>query len=285
MHQLRRLKPFAIRLAWLAAAAGSVAIALGSAVYFEDELPPFMLEKLPLPHEALWLFAVQVHVVATAFALPACLLLAWGQVLKRAPRLHRWLGRVTAAVLLLAAVPSGLYLSLFAKGGLPSTVGFALSGLIVAAAMVEAVRKARARRLVDHRRASMHVLAQLSVAVTSRVMLFGFDALAFDPDRCYAVALWVPVVLGVLAVEVLLPRRSARAAPRGEALSSLALPSPSSRLDVSVARASPESSARLDVSSAQASPGSSSRLDGSSARPPPRPFSRLHVSSPLPEES
>ena len=124
---------------------GALVIGWASRVYFaSDELAPFVIEKLPLPHEDLWLAALKVHVVAASFALPACLLLSWKRLL-RLPRTHRWLGRGTGAVVLAALVPSGLYLSLYAKGGAPATGGFALSGLIVALAMVWG-SGARARR-------------------------------------------------------------------------------------------------------------------------------------------
>jgi hypothetical protein len=184
-------------------ALGSAFITFGSLDYFGADLPAFVVEKLPLPWEQVWLGALRVHVVAAAFVLPGCLALTSKTVLARAPRFHRWAGRVTAAVVLLALVPSGSYLALFAKGGVPSTVGFLLSGAIVAVAMVLAVREARARRFGAHRRFVLHVLAQLSVAVTSRAMLFGLDAIAFDPERTYLIALWLPVAASAVAVELI----------------------------------------------------------------------------------
>jgi uncharacterized membrane protein len=182
-------------------AVGAGLIAAGSLVYFTDERPPFLLEKLPLPGEALWLAAVRVHVVSAVLALPACLLLSWERALRKVPRVHRWLGRATALLILLGAVPSGFYLALFAKGGLPSTLGFWLSGAITAAAMVEAVRRARAGDFVAHRRAALHVLAQLSVAVTSRTMLVALAAIGWDETRSYLLSLWLPVVGSALLVE------------------------------------------------------------------------------------
>ena len=181
---------------------GALLIGWASRVYFSsDELAPFVIEKLPLPHEDLWLAALKVHVVAASFALPACLLLSWKRML-RFPRTHRWLGRGTGAVVLAALVPSGLYLSLYAKGGAPATVGFALSGLIVALAMVW-VWGAPARRTTSATDAAcFHVLAQLSVAVTSRTLLLLLDAVGIDPDPAYLFALWVPVLAGVGFVEV-----------------------------------------------------------------------------------
>jgi len=181
---------------------GALIIGWASRVYFaSDELAPFVIEKLPLPHEDLWLAALKVHVVTASFALPACLLLSWKRML-RFPRPHRWLGRATGAVVLVALVPSGLYLSLFAKGGAPATLGFALSGLLVALAMVWGIRRARAKDHAGHRRCMLHVLAQLSVAVTSRALLFLLDAVGIDPDPAYLFALWAPVVAGVGFVEV-----------------------------------------------------------------------------------
>jgi hypothetical protein len=189
---------------------GALIIGWASRVYFaSDELAPFVIEKLPLPHEDLWMAALKVHVVAASFALPACLLLSLKRML-RFPRVHRWLGRGTGVIVLAALVPSGLYLSLFAKGGAPATVGFALSGLIVAVAMVWGVRRARAKDYAGHRRGMLHVLAQLSVAVTSRTLLYLLDAAGIDPEPAYLFALWAPVLASVGFVEVSILRRPHR---------------------------------------------------------------------------
>jgi uncharacterized membrane protein len=198
-------------------AMGTLFIAFSSFAYVGgDELHPFVLEKLPLPLEDVWLFALQVHVVTAVLSLPACLLLLSKSVLTRFSSLHRNVGRVTGVVILTALVPSGLYLALFAKGGLVVTAGFVVSGLIVAWSVVAGVRSARERRMSAHRRAMAHVTAQLSVAVTSRAMLVLLDAMGMAPDIAYVVALWIPVALSALAVEVIFarPEEGARAFER-----------------------------------------------------------------------
>jgi hypothetical protein len=147
--------------------------------------------------------ALHVHVVAAALSLPACLLLLSKTIMRRAPRVHRYLGRVVGCAVLFALVPSGAWLAWFAKGGWPSTVGFLASGAIVAFAMVRAIGAARARDYVAHRRYVLHVVAQMSVAVTSRAMLIGLDAAGMDPDVAYLVALWIPVVASALLAEMI----------------------------------------------------------------------------------
>jgi uncharacterized membrane protein len=203
----RQLVTLARALGAVALALGSFAITYSSVVYFGEDLAPFVLEKLPLPLEDVWMLALKVHVVAAAICLPGCLLLSSKLVVRRWPRLHRWLGRVTVTLLVLALVPSGFYLSFFAKGGLPSTLGFILSGVIVAVGAVRAVALARARRIVEHRRWALHILAQLSVAVTSRAMLFAFDAAGVDEQLAYFVSLWLPVVGSFGLVELICARK------------------------------------------------------------------------------
>jgi len=116
---------------------------------------------------------------------------------------------------LAALVPSGLYLSLFAKGGALATLGFALSGLLVALAMARGVVCARAKDYAGHRRCMLHVLAQLSVAVTSRTLLYLLDAAGIAPDPAYLFALWAPVLAGVGFVEIWNVRRSHRRTSHG----------------------------------------------------------------------
>jgi uncharacterized membrane protein YozB (DUF420 family) len=187
--------------------AGSALITAASVGYFDSEtLPPFVIEKLPVRFEELWLASLTTHVASALLSFPLCLILMT-RALQRRPAWHRWLGRLTGAVVLLALVPSGVVLAFDAKGGVVVTLGFLLSAAIVAGFMVHGIVTARRRNLVLHRRAMRHVVGQMSVAVTSRAMLFGFDALGIDPGVAYVVALWVPV-LGSFAVAELLSWRS-----------------------------------------------------------------------------
>lgn len=181
---------------------GAVLIASASLDYFDFEnLPPFVIEKLPLRLEVLWLASLRVHVASACVAFPLCLS-AMSRSLQRRPALHRLLGRTAGVVTLFALVPSGVVLSFEAKGGWPVTLGFLLSAAIVAVAMLLGVAAARKRRFIAHRRAMQHVVAQMSVAVTSRLLIVGLDAWGIDPQFAYVVALWLPVLASALVAEL-----------------------------------------------------------------------------------
>ncbi|HSA59593.1 MAG TPA: DUF2306 domain-containing protein [bacterium] len=185
---------------WLFLWVGSFAITLSSLVYFHaDELAPFVIEKLPLPREGFYVLVLRIHVIAAALALPGCLMLSSKLLLKRWPGFHRWGGRVTGGLVIFLLTPTGFYLAFFARGGRGATLGFLLSGAVVLWAMIQAIRAARAGQFARHRRLTFHVLGQLSVAVSSRAMLFVLESCNFNPDVAYRISLWIPV-LGTFAL-------------------------------------------------------------------------------------
>jgi uncharacterized membrane protein len=184
-------------------------IVSSSLAYFDfSQIPAFMLEKMPLRFEHLWLVSLRVHVAAALVSLPLCIVLMT-RIIQRRRALHRILGRIAGMTLLFGLVPTGAVLAFDAKGGRFVTAGFLLSGAIVAFCTVRGVLAARRGDLVSHRRAMQHVFAQMSVAVTSRAMLVGFGFTEVDAALAYVVALWVPVVGSALVVELSsLPRGS-----------------------------------------------------------------------------
>lgn len=182
--------------------AGWALITLASLAYFDfEELPPFIVEKLPVRFETLWLWSLRVHVVAAITSLPLCTILMT-RVLRRKPILHRWLGRIAGSIVIFALVPTGIVLAFDAKGGSAVTAGFLLSAALVAWFGVRGIAAARRRELNAHARAMRHVFAQMSVAVTSRALLIALDFAHVDPDRAYVYALWVPVLSSAAIAEL-----------------------------------------------------------------------------------
>lgn len=182
--------------------AGSALITMASLAYFDfDQLPPFVVEKLPVRFETLWLWSLRIHVAAAITSLPLCTILMT-RALQRRPTVHRWLGRVAGSVVLFMLVPTGVVLAFDAKGGAIVTAGFLLSAALVAWFGVRGISAARRRDLVTHSRAMRHLFAQMSVAVTSRALLIALDYAHVDPDRAYVYALWAPVLLSAIAAEL-----------------------------------------------------------------------------------
>lgn len=177
-------------------------IVQASLAYFDFEnLPAFVIEKLPVRFEQLWMVSLRAHVASALVTFPLCALLMT-RVLQRRALWHRWVGRVAGVLVLFVLVPTGAVLAFDAKGGALVSAGFLLSGAIIAVAMVKGVAAVRRRELVAHRRAMRHVFAQMSVAVSSRVSMIVLDAAGMDPERAYVVALWIPVLASAIVAEL-----------------------------------------------------------------------------------
>jgi hypothetical protein len=190
--------------------AGSALMTWVSLPYFDfGTLPPFLLEKMPLRFERFWLASLRIHVASALLALPLCLLLMT-RFLQRLPTWHRWLGRFTGVLLLVPLVPTGVVLAFDAKGGAVVTAGFLFSGAIVAGCAVAGVLAARRRDLTTHARMMRHVVAQMSVAVTSRLLIVVLDVAGLEPDVAYVVALWGPVLLSAAIAELVSVRSPVR---------------------------------------------------------------------------
>lgn len=204
---MNRWLPALSRGAFLASMwAGAALITVTSLVYFDfDTVPPFVIEKLPVRFETLWLWSLRVHVASALFSFPLCLLLM-ARFLQRRARWHRWVGRVTGVFVLFALVPSGVVLAFDAKGGPWVTAGFLLSAAIVAASMSFGVLAARRRDLLSHAHFMRHVVAQMSVAVSSRALIIAFEQMAVSPELSYLLALWLPVLASAALAELVSSR-------------------------------------------------------------------------------
>jgi len=181
---------------------GSALITASSLAYFDfATLPPFVIEKLPVRFEALWLTSLRVHVASALLSFPLCLLLMtrW---LQRRRAWHRWVGRFAGVLVLVLLVPSGIVLAFDAKGGKVVTAGLLFSAAIVAWCTIRGIVAARRREHASHRRAMRHVVGQMSVAVVSRALIVCLDLVGLDPDIAYVVALWGPVLAAVAVVEL-----------------------------------------------------------------------------------
>ncbi len=74
-----------------------------------------------------------------------------GPLRRRAPKLHRWSGRIIAACAIITAIGGLIYIPLRGTiGGWPMDAGFTLYGMLILLTATQTYRFARARRVTDH---------------------------------------------------------------------------------------------------------------------------------------
>lgn len=169
--------------------------------------------------------AFYIHVVFGGIALIAGPLQFARGMRERAPRFHRWVGRVSIGAILIAAV-AGLVIAPVNSAGFVGVLGFGALALLWGGFAVLGYRAIRRRDIHAHREWMTRTFALTYAAVTLRlwipVLMMLFIATGTPPDNAFASAYvfvpflsWVP---NLLFAEWLI-RRSRAATRRSSAFS------------------------------------------------------------------
>jgi hypothetical protein len=97
-------------------------------------------------------WAFYAHIISGPVSLIVGLILVSDRLRLRIPRLHRILGYLQVALILLMVAPSGLWMAYYAAAGPFASVGLAALAISTATCAAIGLRAAMERRFVDHRR-------------------------------------------------------------------------------------------------------------------------------------
>jgi len=160
-----------------------------------------------------WEAAFWIHVFTSMLALAAGFTQFAPWVLRRMPKLHRWMGRCYVLNVCLVTGPASLVMAFYANGGITSRTAFITLaiGWIVTTSM--GWRLAIRRQWQRHREWMMRSYALTLSALTLRVWKYTL-VLLFEPRPMdvYRLVAWLGFVPNVLLVEWLIRRKRRRSA-------------------------------------------------------------------------
>lgn len=169
----------------------AVLIGVYPALYFFTGREVGFLATKPdaLLTDVVWNIAFYTHIIPGGIAL----LTGWVQFHKRFRekhiRLHRSIGKVYVASVLLSA-PGGIYIGFFANSGFIAAAGFVALGICWFYTTLMGYITIRRGAVEQHRRMMMYSYAACFAAVTLRIWFPLFMALTGDYDTGYRIAAW-----------------------------------------------------------------------------------------------
>ena len=120
--------------------------------------------------DILWNVCLYIHIVFGGIAL----MTGWVQFSRKLRssylHIHRLLGKVYVGSVLLSAL-GGIYIGLFAEGGLVPSIGFVSLGIIWFYTTLRAFLDAKAKNIAEHRNMMIYSYAACLTAVTLRAWL------------------------------------------------------------------------------------------------------------------
>jgi uncharacterized membrane protein len=197
-----RLPAIAPATFWAPTLALSGLIVINTVPYYSlGEDFDFLLEKGSLARDPIWRAAFFHHITGSLACLIVGPVLLSRRALRASVALHRWLGWTYVLAVLCVAAPSGLYLAVFAKGGLLGQTGFVVAGLAWFAATWLGLRAIQQRRLATHLTWMVRSYALAWSAISFRMIQVALYALGVGADTNYVASLWLSLVISVLLGE------------------------------------------------------------------------------------
>lgn len=171
---------------------------------FADDIP-FFQEKWDVYRTLTWRIAFYVHVSGGLLCILSALPQFSKTLLRRAPRVHKALGWTYVVSVLGLTAPAGLYMAIFAKGGMPGRIGFILLGVALVYTTWRGLQYVLARDFRGHVDWMIRSYAMAASALTFRV----FYVLLFlaGVEGEYVIAIWLSLVVNLLAAELIVWRR------------------------------------------------------------------------------
>lgn len=187
-------------------------VLLSNSIYLDvGATPRFFLEKGDWAYAPWWRAAFYFHVVGASVCLAVGTLLMFPRWTRNYPAWHRALGYVYVNAVLWMAAPTGLALSLVAKGGLWGTIGFTLARILWWLTTWSGYRAIRRGDMTAHVRGMVRSYAWALSAPVFRIIQVALLLCGLDDASNYVLSLWLSIAASVWLAEsfLLRARRSA----------------------------------------------------------------------------
>jgi uncharacterized membrane protein len=154
-----------------------------------------------------WRIAFFIHVYASMWVLFAGFTQFSKKLLKNNPRLHRILGYIYVADVLLITGPAGLLMGFYANGGTFSRVAFVLLAILWIFFTAMALIKAKQKKFKSHRNYMIRSYALTLSALTLRAWKYAItNTMTLPPMDVYRVVAWLGWLGNLVVAEYLIRR-------------------------------------------------------------------------------
>ncbi|WP_246096512.1 DUF2306 domain-containing protein [Paenibacillus sinopodophylli] len=154
-----------------------------------------------------WVYVLYAHIVTAVLALAIGPFQLFHKKSKPRGALHKRLGYVYVLSIVISSV-AGIYLSLFATGGLISGLGFFILDILWVTTTLIALRKIMVKDIKRHREWMLRSYALTFAGVTLRIWLAPLVMLFGDFVTGYLFVAWLCWVPNLIVMEAIIRRRS-----------------------------------------------------------------------------
>jgi hypothetical protein len=197
-------------LVFLAVLFGVVLYYHNAVFVFDGADNGFLLTKTEAVRYSVYLPAFYIHIVTGSIVLIIGVFQLSQWIRSRYTAWHRPAGRVYIFVILFLTAPSGFVMALYANGGLPASIAFALLALLWWFFTWKGFQNARHKHWAVHREFMMRSYALTFAAVTLRLYSFFFALAGYQGESIYILVAWLSWVPSLIVMEIYLRQKTSR---------------------------------------------------------------------------
>jgi uncharacterized membrane protein len=165
-------------------------------------------EKVVARQDLVWRVCFYLHLPFGSICLFIPSVLLMRNMIPLKVDLHRTIGKLYVYSTLAIVCPTGIYLALYAKGGLVTQVGFVLQGILLYYFTWRGLQAILKGQIQEHRRMMVRSYAVAAVVISFRVLHIIFFLINVRYQDNYALSQWLGLTGNILLAEILLISRN-----------------------------------------------------------------------------
>jgi hypothetical protein len=205
MHREKIISILLAAIFWVPVIFFSLLLAHNAMLYFTHGGEYGLLaEKAVAKRDVLWTICFYIHLPTGTICLLTPIFLFTRRFVKRGLWLHQYVGKVFVWVTLIVVCPTGMYLALYAKGGLITQVGFLVQGILLALFTYRGQQAILAGNKIVHVQHIIRAYAVATVVLTFRIYHVLFFLYNVPYQDNYAISQWLGLSGNLLAAEMII---------------------------------------------------------------------------------
>ncbi|MCJ7841625.1 DUF2306 domain-containing protein [Lederbergia sp. NSJ-179] len=169
----------------------------------------FIFRKgLVLTDTSLWIIMIRIHILLAIISLLTGPLGVIKRVRVKSIKFHRWNGRLYVLSIILNFIP-GIYVSFFATGGWPSTLGFLILNTLWLGTTILGYWYIKRKKVILHSqwiiRSFFLSFANMTIYIIVAITHHGMN---FSYANAYTIAVWLCWILNLFIAEIIIRKKA-----------------------------------------------------------------------------
>ncbi len=172
--------------------------------YSFDQEYGILPEKVAAMKDPLWVASFYVHVISGVICLSVPVFSFLGKHIGMSVDLHKKIGLLYVWISILIVSPTGMYLALYAKGGILAQTGFLVQGILLSLFTYKGYKAIQIHNKQEHIQWMIRSYAIITAVLSFRIYHILFFFISIPYEDIYGLSQWLSIVGNALLAEIII---------------------------------------------------------------------------------